>query len=805
MSLRRLLNSSAAVSFVAFAVIFPLFFSARLRAQDTCSQSYIDSLPVPTPIPPAVKVVQLVNCTNQVILGAANAAHQPRQPGFPIFPREGTWVMQPYNSPGSVLTIDIPPQWTQTKCAVGVTDCPALGPNIWPRTGCRYDPVSNRAQCETGGCAGQYDCSSGAWGAPPFTSITEWTFIDKYSNNFDYPDISLVNGASINVDIEPVGDSDTNPKDRSDQHWLKFNYPLTVHGADLRTDANCPNSETGNKFLLRRSDIDKSGLYGYVIVDQNGLPTMPPGDNPLACLSNCGYYKFPVEEPMDCNARTGARCYAWKTFCAGDPSLYGKPCDSEQKCVDNNNGLDIHASCWNRQGGTGGTCELRGFYRNTEGMCNGGEQNGSPASKVACSFFYGSINPLSGQRNYADQPPTGQPPTNLLCKNVIGPDGKQVACIGDDTLHKVFHGAYTWPNDPEVFGGNAKLYRIIFAPGGTTAPITPAENGIPLCQDLPANYNYSDNYQPGVLKPCSAPVDYQGAVFAVANPKKGKIWACSLGQRGAGDEGVICRWHPDPADCSDYGTSTCVPCSPPITDTNVTASACGSISSGTSVKSSFITPSSNDPLFLEVTIPQVQNPVQTPTAVSGCASSWSLVQSQTINNNQGFVAWYKGVAANGQQCQVTMTLANGNPAALKVYDVPKFNGTVETTSTGSGNFVPNGAFGVVSAGMATTSNQNDLVLGNLLQVDQQYTPITYWVDWLTNSNPALNDVNCVNGYQNCPTDDATDFLPGHGPYSSNADAGHQVVGPGPHWLWRRGQGLTKFGWAGVAIYLQLNQ
>jgi hypothetical protein len=34
--------------------------------------------------------------------------------------------------------------------------------------------------------------------------------------------------------------------------------------------------------------------------------------------------------------------------------------------------------------------------------------------------------------------------------------------------------AYTWPNDPQVYGGDAPLYRIVFAPGGTNVPITPS-------------------------------------------------------------------------------------------------------------------------------------------------------------------------------------------------------------------------------------------------------------------------------------------------------------------------------------------
>ncbi len=809
MPVLRRLAMLAATTFIAFALssLLPMLCSVRVQAQGMCSQAYLDELPTPVPIPPAVKVVQLVNCSNQVLLGAANAAHQANKPGFPVFPREGTWVMQPLpqdpSDTSNILTIDIPPEWASTKCANGVEDCPALGPNFWARTGCRYDVATNRAQCETGGCASQYDCSSGAWGSPGFTSIVEWTFVDQYSNNFDYPDISLVNGASINVDVEPVGGSPSNPKDIYDQHWLAYNYPLTVHGGDLRAEANCPSFNGTDRFTLKRSDIDKSGVFGYVIVDANGNPVMPPGDNVLACFSNCGKFKYPEEPAMKCDPTTDPRCYAWKTFCAPTGSLYGKQCKDDSDCVKVNNGLDIHASCWKRTNPNQalGTCELRAFYRNHSSQCP--DNPGSPASKIPCTFAYGSANPKDPTHpDYADQPPTAMTPSYAgLCSGIIGPDGRQVACIGDDTIHQVFHGAYSWPNDPEVFGGDAPLYRMIFAPGGTTIPITQAEKGVPLCKDLPSNYNYSSNYDPPNLRPCSAPVDYEGAVFAVAKTG-GKIWACNLDQRGAGNEGVICRWH---APTTDSG------CIPPTTDKYVTKSACGVVSSGTSLVSTDITPNRDDPLFVEVSISKQANNVSLPASVTGCASSWSLVQggSQFINTSQGLAAWYQGTANTSSQCQVTVTLADANPAALKVYDVPKFNGTVETTSVNSGNFVfpGNGSFPVVSAGTATTAFAKDLVLGNLLQVNQQYTPITYWVDWLTNSVDTSN-LDCqfgsMRGYLYCPTDDGTDYLSGQGPNSSNTDAGHQFVGPGQHALWRHAQGLTSFGWGGVAIYVELN-
>ena len=112
--------------------------------------------------------------------------------------------------------------------------------------------------------------------------------------------------------------------------------------------------------------------------------------------------------------------------------------------------------------------------------------------------------------------------------------------------------------------------------------------------------------------------------------------------------------------------------------------------------------------------------------------------SQT-NPNQGFVAWYSGTSNNdgqsGKQCTVTVTLAEAAPATLKVYDVPGYNGTVETTSTASGVYISPapGQFPWVSAQTTpvTTTYPLDLMLGSLLQVNQQLTPATYWANWLT--------------------------------------------------------------------------
>ena len=150
-------------------------------------------------------------------------------------------------------------------------------------------------------------------------------------------------------------------------------------------------------------------------------------------------------------------------------------------------------------------------------------------------------------------------------------------------------------------------------------------------------------------------------------------------------------------------------------------------------------------------------------------------------------------------------MASQNPAALKVYDVPKALG-VETSSNDDGDFVytkPNQPLPSVGAGLATTNNPKDLMLGSLLQVNLQPTPATYWVFWLSNSLTWPNGIHCEPNDNFCPTDDGTEWLPGHGPNSSNVDVGHQQVATGPHRLQRPAQNLGSFSWGGVAIYVKL--
>ena len=238
---RALLTLSLILLFLSFA-------SVHVQAQ-VCGAAYLNSLPVPAPVAPAHRVIQLVNCSDQVLLGATNAAASGNVTPYPAFPREKTWVMQPYGAPNNanVLTIDVPPQWESTG------PIHSHGPNFWARTGCRYDAVSNRAQCETGGCADQYDCSSAAISLGGYTTFTEWNFYQDFTpplpQHFDSFDISNVNGVSLTVNIQAVGGD---PQDPSGNHentfWWTRNRPMAVFGTDLRNVSRCPTD-----FLLKRA------------------------------------------------------------------------------------------------------------------------------------------------------------------------------------------------------------------------------------------------------------------------------------------------------------------------------------------------------------------------------------------------------------------------------------------------------------------------------------------------------------------------------------------------------------------------
>jgi hypothetical protein len=313
------------------------------------------------------------------------------------------------------------------------------------------------------------------------------------------------------MDIQQVGGSATDPVNPNSAFWLAENYPLTKHGQDLRNQCLA-------SFALKRSDLMGTPTgkgypnLGFVIMNDNQQPV--GGDSTIACFSNCGRYEFPVTPAggQSCS-NSDPTCFRWKAFCLNAPQAYGTKCSTDADCT-------FGTGCWINPGSpTDHTCQGRAFIKN------------QTCSPDVCTFPYGFINPKTGIQDFSTQPPFGH------CTDVTNDPN---ACIGDDTVHQVMPKVYTWPNDPEVFGGDAPLYRVIFSPGNTLLPITESTAGFPLCSSLPSVYNYS--FWLGI---CGDDIN-KGATFAVAhlttaNPPN---WSCNLQPGDSGNTGPICRWKP---------------------------------------------------------------------------------------------------------------------------------------------------------------------------------------------------------------------------------------------------------------------
>ncbi|MGH3643158.1 MAG: hypothetical protein ACRDUX_29510 [Mycobacterium sp.] len=517
------------------------------------ASDYENSLPVPSPAAGFNYVVQLVNESDVTILAGADAAHQgsavaggPVPPPIAVLPREGTWVMQPKGAPnnGNILTIDIPAGWEGTVCPQDNSNCGALGPRFWPRTGCKYDIEYNLAQCETGGCGDAYDCGKQALRNPPRgsvaqtpTSIVEWTFNSQAAQGFVYPDISLVDGVTLTIDVQAIGPHcESQPNAPTSMFWLSQNQPLAVHGADLRDPGSCIPS-----FQLTRGEVGQ-------IIQGTGNP-----DDVVACFTNCGRYEHPKPD-AHCDPTTDDRCKYWLAFCCfappGDPNhVYGGTCPTVGQCAQS-------GGCWNDGSEpcttspdcpTGFDC-IDGVCAQPFCACRAFNKSAGCAADV-CTHPY-------TDSDRASQPPFGR------CSEVTS---DETACIGDDTVHAVFPGGYTWPNDPQTYVSDARAYRIIFAPGfvpGTNPPITDAEP-VPACDSLPEAYGYETQQQN-----CSG---NKGALFAGALPapacektedcpfipgstppahsacdtvtKRCATWSCEIAPGGPVSTGtILCQW-----------------------------------------------------------------------------------------------------------------------------------------------------------------------------------------------------------------------------------------------------------------------
>jgi hypothetical protein len=507
------------------------------------ASEYENGLPVPSPSPGHNYVVQLVNESNVTILAAADAAHrgapasgQPTPQPVAVLPREGTWVMLPKGSPnnGNILTIDIPPEWEDTVCPQDFGKCGALGPRFWPRTGCSYDIARNLAQCETGTCGDAYDCGQQALRNPAQasvgdnpTSISEWTFNSVGAAGYVYPDISLVDGVTITVDIQALGrHCASKPGVPAEPNWLSQNQPLAVHGIDLRDPGRCIPS-----FQLTR------GEKGEIIQGGGGNP-----NDVIACFTNCGRYEYPNNPGGGCNP-DDPKCKYWKDFCCfapeGDPNhVYGGSCTSDATC-------NQAAACWvlppfpPPPTPQMGTCQCRGFLK-----------NGDTCPADVCK--------------HPNPPDAASQPMFANCSAVTD---DPTACIGDDTVHAVFPGGYTWPNDPQVYGSDARAYRVIFAPGWTEelakkAPITDSTE-VPLCSTFPEPYGYEANklncsgvkgalFAGALLSPsCATPEDcpfipgsdppaHEGCYTPLGRCAG---WACQINPGGPVSTGTtLCRW-----------------------------------------------------------------------------------------------------------------------------------------------------------------------------------------------------------------------------------------------------------------------
>jgi hypothetical protein len=508
---------------------------------------YERSLPVPTPRPGFDYVVQLVNESSTRILAATNAANQGSStPGGPVpspvavEPREGSWVMAPKGTnlkwpdgtPLNTLTIDIPLGWEGTDCPQSNPNCSANGPRFYPRTGCKYDIAHNLAQCETGTCGDAYDCGKQALRNPPEASagrapvsIVEWTFNAQGAQGYAYPDISLVDGASLTIDVQALGaHCATKPGAPTEPNWLSQNQPLAVRNSDLRSSSKCMKS-----FSLTR------GQVGQIIQGGGGNPNAV-----VACFSNCGRYEYPGTPGADCNPDTDPACRYWKYFCCftppGDPDgIYGGKCTTDSDCGQ-------AGGCWDLGGEIGKVCACRAFIK-----------------QASCP---GNVCTHPNPPDTSSQPPFGH------CSDVTGvPIGQpDTACIGDDTVHMVFPGAYTWPNDPQTYSSDARTYRLIFSPGGTPSDVSITKSAaVRSCSSFPPPYAYN------AMKQNCADEIKEGAIFAGAivspvctkdaqcpiipgsNPParygcdttfgQCATWACSIADGGPVSTGaILCHW-----------------------------------------------------------------------------------------------------------------------------------------------------------------------------------------------------------------------------------------------------------------------
>ncbi len=414
-------------------------------------------------------------------------------PVIPV-PLPGRTVVQFYNNSNQTLLLgaagpELSPSsmplprektWTMLPGGILTIDIPkewestagkaVVGPRFWARTGCRFDEKDGKAQCETGDCPGVYNCyKGGANGTTPIAGKAPASlaeFCFSCGDGYTYYDVSLVDGYNLSINVEPIGQGKN-----SSPYWSVTG--LCNSGQDLR--AVCP-----PKFQLKSSDI---GMY---------IPRTP--DNVIACFSNCGYYEYPTAPPIDCDESKDPKCKGWRQYCCQETTkgeTYGKVCP----VTPTGPPCKYGAACWDKKDGQPPTCQCMAYAISP------------PCSSIICT-----------NREIVAQPEIG---------SCVGTG--DLACVGDDTFHSVCARAYSWPNDPQTYFTDAKIFRVSFAFGGSPVAITPA-SPIPACSSLPASFDYKTNSQL-----CSLSKGKYGGARRSGN------WDCDLsGSRGT--EGLMCVW-----------------------------------------------------------------------------------------------------------------------------------------------------------------------------------------------------------------------------------------------------------------------
>jgi hypothetical protein len=241
-----------------------------------------------------------------------------------VLPREGTWILQN----NGTLNIDIPQDWLNTA---GHSEL--IGPRFWARTGCRYNIQDGKAQCETGGCGGAYDCSKNNLAGQIPVSLAEFCF--QCGGGLTYYDVSLVDGYNLSINIEPIGGSSSNPNDPNDVFWCKTD--TCNRGQDLRSI--CP----------QMNQLHSSDIPSYI-------PGQP--NNMIACFSNCGLYEYPVAPSLNCTD-DDPKCTNWRKYCC-QASDFGKACSSDADC-------SYGGACWTGNdrppsSTNPATCQCRAYY-----------------------------------------------------------------------------------------------------------------------------------------------------------------------------------------------------------------------------------------------------------------------------------------------------------------------------------------------------------------------------------------------------------------------------------------------------------